>query len=135
MKIIHLIPILTLALLSAAFDIIKKDEHLSTLKDALAGKFYIGTALNGTQITEADTVAVRVVKENFSAIVAENCMKSGPLQPKEGVFDFTLADKFVDFGEKYNLFITGHTLVWHAQTPPWFFRDSLGKDVTREVLI
>ena len=127
--------VLTLALLSAAFNTVVKDEQQSTLKDALAGKFYIGTALNGTQITEADTAAVRVIRENFSAIVAENCMKSGPLQPKEGIFDFTLADKFVDFGEKYNLFITGHTLIWHAQTPAWFFRDSLGKDVTREVLI
>ena len=135
MKYIQLITILPLAILSAAFNTVIKDEQQSTLKGALAGKFYIGTALNGAQITEADTAAVRVVKENFSAIVAENCMKSGPLQPKEGIFDFTLADKFVDFGEKYNLFITGHTLIWHAQTPPWFFRDSLGKDVTREVLI
>jgi endo-1,4-beta-xylanase len=135
MKNIQLITILILAILSVAFNTVKKDEQQSTLKDALAGKFYIGTALNSAQITEADTAAVRVIKENFSAIVAENCMKSGPLQPKEGVFDFSLADKFVDFGEKYNLFITGHTLVWHAQTPTWFFRDSLGKDVTREVLI
>jgi len=86
MKYIQLITILPLAILSAAFNTVKKDEQQSTLKDALAGKFYIGTALNGAQITEADTAAVRVVKENFNAIVAENCMKSGPLQPKEGVF-------------------------------------------------
>jgi len=135
MKYIQLITTLALALLSVAFHAVIKDEQQSTLKDALAGKFYIGTALNGAQITEADTAAVCVIKENFSAIVAENCMKSGPLQPKEGVFDFTLADKFVEFGEKYNLFVTGHTLVWHAQTPRWFFVDSLGKEVTREVLI
>ena len=127
--------IIALALILSGCNTRQASKSVNSLKEAFAGKFYIGTALNEDQILEKDTAAVRIVKKHFNAVVAENCMKSGPLQPKEGVFDFTLADKFVDFGEKYNLFITGHTLVWHAQTPPWFFRDSLGKDVTREVLI
>lgn len=107
----------------------------TSLKDAYKGKFYIGTALNTPQITGEDTASVRVIKENFSAIVAENCMKSGPMQPKEGVFEFSLADQFVDFGLKNDLFVTGHCLVWHSQTPRWFFSDSLGNEVSREVLI
>jgi len=106
-----------------------------TLKDAFANKFYIGTALNGNQITGKDTASCRIIKEQFSAIVAENCMKSGPMQPKEGEFDFQLADQFVDFGIQNNKFITGHCLVWHSQAPRWFFKDSLGNEVTREVLI
>jgi endo-1,4-beta-xylanase len=106
-----------------------------TLKEAFAGKFYIGTAMNAAQIEEKDTVAVRLIKSQFSAIVPENCTKSGPIQPMEGKFDFSLADKFVDFGVKNKLFITGHTLVWHSQAPRWFFTDSMGKDVSREVLI
>jgi endo-1,4-beta-xylanase len=106
----------------------------ATLKDAYAGKFVIGTAMNTPQIKEEDTSSVRVIKENFNAIVAENCMKSGPIQPKEGEFDFALADKFVEFGVKNNMHITGHCLVWHSQAPRWFFTDSLGNQVTPEVL-
>ena len=106
-----------------------------TLKDAYAGKFYIGTALNTPQITGKDTAAVKVIIENFSAIVPENCMKSGPIQPKEGEFDFTLADQFVEFGIQNNKFITGHCLVWHSQAPRWFFTGSDGKEVSREVLL
>lgn len=105
-----------------------------TLKDAFAGKFYIGTALNTPQIMGRDTAAINVVKEQFSAIVPENCMKSGPIQPKEGEFNFALPDQFVEFGLKNNKFITGHCLIWHSQAPRWFFTDSLGKDVTPEVL-
>jgi len=105
-----------------------------TLKDAYAGKFVIGTAMNAQQINEVDTSSVRVIKENFNAIVAENCMKSGPMQPKEGEFDFTLADKFVEFGVKNNMHVTGHCLIWHSQAPRWFFTDSEGKDVSPEVL-
>ena len=104
-----------------------------TLKDAFAGKFYIGTALNTPQIMGRDTAAINVVKEQFSAIVPENCMKSGPIQPKEGEFNFALPDQFVEFGLKNNKFITGHCLIWHSQAPRWFFTDSLGKDVTPEV--
>lgn len=106
----------------------------STLKDAYAGKFVIGTAMNTPQIEERDEAAVRVIKENFNAIVAENCMKAGPMQPKEGEFDFALADKFVEFGVKNNMHITGHCLVWHSQAPRWFFTDSLGNQVSPEVL-
>lgn len=106
-----------------------------TLKDAFAGKFVIGTAMSAPQIEGTDTAAVRVIKEQFNAIVAENCMKSGPIQPREGEFDFSLSDKFVEFGIKNNKHITGHTLVWHSQTPTWFFKDAEGKDVSREVLI
>lgn len=106
-----------------------------TLKDAFAGKFYIGTALNIGQITEKDQKAVEVIRNNFNAIVAENCMKSEQIQPQEGVFDFSMADKFVAFGEKNKMHITGHTLIWHSQTPRWFFKDAQGNDVSREVLI
>lgn len=105
-----------------------------TLKQALNGKFYIGTALNTAQIEEKDTAAARLIKNNFNAIVAENCMKSSWIQPKEGAFNFKLSDKFVNFGMKNNMFITGHTLIWHSQAPEWFFTDK-GKDATREVLI
>ncbi len=114
---------------------VDKSPKQLTLKEAFEGKFYIGTALNAGQITGRDTAALKVVKEQFSAIVAENCMKSGPVQPKEGVFDFSLADQFVDFGVNNNLFVTGHTLIWHSQAPRWFFTDSAGNGVSREVLI
>ena len=106
-----------------------------TLKDAFAGKFYIGTALNAKQITGNDSAAVQVIKQQFNAIVAENCMKSGPIHPKEGEFNFELADQFVNFGEQNGMFVTGHCLIWHSQAPRWFFTDSLGNDVSREVMI
>jgi endo-1,4-beta-xylanase len=47
-------------------------------------------------------------------------MKSEVLQPQEGKFDFTLADQYVDFGQKNKMFIVGHTLIWHSQAPKWF---------------
>ena len=113
----------------------KQAEKQSTLKDAFSDRFYIGTALNAEQITGTDSAALQVVKEQFAAIVPENCMKSENIQPREGEFDFELPDRFVDFGTKNGLFVTGHCLIWHSQTPEWFFSDSLGNDVSREEMI
>lgn len=105
-----------------------------SLKEAFEGKFHIGTALNVPQILGRDSAAIKVVKEHFGAIVAENCMKSGPMQPTEGNFEFELADQFVEFGVENNMHITGHTLIWHSQAPRWFFTDEEGNDVSPEVL-
>ena len=105
------------------------------LKDALAGKFYIGSALSVGQVDGKDSASMDIVLKHFNTITAENCMKSAQIQPREGEFSFENADKFVEFGEKHGMHIVGHTLVWHSQAPRWFFTDSLGNDVTREVLV
>ncbi len=106
-----------------------------SLKDAFENKFEIGVALSDFQIMGRDAESMDVVKHHYNAIVAENCMKSGRIQAKEGEFNFDLADRFVEFGEANNMTIHGHTLIWHSQAPSWFFTDNSGKDVSREVLI
>ncbi len=106
-----------------------------TLRGALADRFYIGVAMNEAQITGADRAGVDIILREFSSMVAENCMKSEEIQPREGEYDFTFADAFVDFGERNGMFIVGHTLIWHSQMPDWFTVDGEGNEVSREVLI
>ncbi len=122
-----------LALLFAACNTSSTKE--AGLKDAYKGKFYIGAALNEAQILGKDSAAVNVVKTHFNSIVAENCMKSGEIQPVEGQYNFELPDKLVEFGEENDMFIVGHCLIWHSQAPRWFFMDEEGNEVSRELLI
>ena len=104
------------------------------LKDVFADDFYIGAALNEWEIRGLDTAGVEILKKHFNSIVAENCMKSEEIHPEEGVYDFELADKFVEFGEANDMFIIGHCLVWHSQLAKWFPYDDDGNYVTPEVL-
>jgi endo-1,4-beta-xylanase len=100
----------------------------------LKDKFHIGAALNEALITGQDTAGIRVLRQHFNAIVAENCMKSMFIHPEEDRYDFTLPDRFVALGEKNNMWITGHTLIWHSQLAPWFCVDEAGNNVTPETL-
>lgn len=104
------------------------------IKDAFADNFHIGAALNEAEIRGIDTTGVEIIKKHFSSIVAENCMKSEEIHPEEGVYNFELADKFVEFGEANDMFIIGHCLVWHSQLAKWFPYDENGNYVTPEVL-
>ncbi|WP_286532864.1 endo-1,4-beta-xylanase [Duncaniella freteri] len=78
--------------------------------------------------------ARKLAADNFNCIVAENCMKSAEIHPEEDVYDFTDADKFVEFGVKNNMKIIGHCLIWHSQCPRWFCHDEKGNLVSPEVL-
>lgn len=109
-------------------------QEKKTLKEALKGKFLIGTAVNTRQASGQDKAGVRVIQEQFNAIVAENCMKSQEMHPEENRYNFTQADEFVAFGEKNGMVITGHTLIWHSQLSSWFCVDGEGKNVSPEVL-
>jgi endo-1,4-beta-xylanase len=107
----------------------------TTLKDAYAGKFLIGAAINTNISSGRDTASIRVLQEEFNSVTPENCMKSEVLQPEKGVFFFDDADQYVKFGEENNMTIIGHCLIWHSQAPKWFFTDENGQDVSRDELI
>jgi endo-1,4-beta-xylanase len=72
------------------------------------------------------------VADNFDFVVPENDMKWAYLQPKRGVFDFSLGDQVVDFARSHGMDVgMGHVLVWHVQNPGWLWqRDPKNPDAT-----
>ena len=107
------------------------------LKDAFKGSFMIGVALNQKQFTEQDASGAALVKQQFNAISPENVMKWESIHPRSGSdgYNFEPADRYVEFGEKNGMYIVGHTLVWHSQTPRWVFQGDDGNPITREALL
>jgi len=109
-------------------------QEKKTLKEAFKDKFLIGTAVNTRQASGKDKEGVRLIQQQFNAVVAENCMKSQEMHPEENRYNFKQADEFVAFGEKNKMTVTGHTLIWHSQLSPWFCVDEKGNNVSPEVL-
>jgi endo-1,4-beta-xylanase len=108
----------------------------ATLKDAFKGQFYVGVAINRTiamsAAVRADNVNrnmdqvnkdVALTKDQFNQIAPENDLKWALIQPQGGPdgYNFGPADAYVNFGLSNNMYIVGHTLVWHSQTPNWVF--------------
>jgi endo-1,4-beta-xylanase len=109
-----------------------KTSNTITLKEAYINAFKIGTAVNPA-ITSGRLKEVQdIVVKHFNSITVENVMKAALINPEPGVYNFGPADEFVAFGEKNNMFIIGHTLVWHNQCPAWFFTNAAGKPNTKE---
>ncbi|HKI68468.1 MAG TPA: endo-1,4-beta-xylanase, partial [Verrucomicrobiae bacterium] len=56
-------------------------------------------------------------------ISPENDLKWAIIQPRPGPdgYNFGPADAYVNFGLSNHMYIVGHTLVWHSQTPNWVF--------------
>ena len=102
-----------------------------TLQAAYRDAFLMGVAVNDDIVNGRDAASRTIVIQQFNTITAENVLKAGPLNPEPGVYNWGPADAFVEFGERHNLFIVGHTLVWHNQTPAWFFTTN-GQPNTRE---
>ncbi len=121
-----------------------------SLADAYRDYWYTGVSVNQWQVeaqgnsnnnfdysgmVSADqTSDWSIITKHFNWVVAENCMKSEVIHPREGVYDFTLADQFVNKAKAAGLKVQGHCLIWHSQCPRWFHYDKDGKLVSREVL-
>lgn len=94
-------------------------QNVSTtsLKNSYKDNFYIGTALGAEHILEKNEKANQLIVKEFNAITPENHMKAENIHPEKSRYDFFLADKFVELGQKNNMYIVGHTLIWHSQLP------------------
>ncbi len=89
------------------------------LRNAYLNDFKVGAAIQAAWIDEAGT-DIDALKSQFNSISAEYEMKPDIIAPTEGVYDFTAADKIVDFAIANNMDIRGHTLLWHRTTPDYF---------------
>lgn len=114
-----------------------EQKHTSdiALKDAYADSFKIGCAVDPFTINGRSPEAEALLLKHFNAITPDNCMKPERIHPRPDVWNFKHADEFVEFGEKNNLWMLGHTLVWHNQTPEFFWRKDNGQPKTKAELI
>ena len=102
------------------------------LKDAYKKYFKIGVAVNTRNISNPEQIAL--IKKDYNSITAENDMKPQSVQPQEGQWNWTNADKVADFCRQNNIPLRGHTLAWHSQVGQWMFYDKDGKLVDKETL-
>ena len=90
-----------------------------SLKNNFKDDFLIGAAIGNNQIRGLEADAINLVEKEFNAITPENDMKWEQIHPKEDTYFFDVADAYVALGQKNDMHIVGHALVWHSQLAPW----------------
>lgn len=89
------------------------------IKDVFKDSFLVGMA--GDLPSRYSEAELKLAAEHFGAITPENCMKPERIHPAEDRWSFEQSDSLVEWAKKHDMTLHGHTLVWHAQTPDWFF--------------
>jgi endo-1,4-beta-xylanase len=95
----------------------------------------IGGAINRMQAAGQDPVATAIVTGQFNQVSPENDLKWERVHPLPDRYDFAPADRYVEFGRSRGMFVVGHVLVWHQQTPAWVFAGEGGKRLDRETAL
>lgn len=71
---------------------------------------------------ESEARTATVAKE-FNMVVCENEMKFDSTEPSRNSFNYYHGDRLVSFAQRHNMYVRGHTLVWHSQNPSWLTSD------------
>ncbi len=121
-------------LLTIKNNAIAKATERTGIKDFYKDDFRIGTAISTQALLNNEQRTLGLIAREFDAITPENCMKWEPVRPHDKEWDWTAADKFVEFGQKNNMYIVGHNLVWHSQVPKEVFQDELGGVIKKDAL-
>lgn len=102
-----------------------------SLKTAFEPYFKMGAALSGLDMQ--NPAHTELVKEEFSSFTCENDMKpmffldgkTNQQNPEKynnsPAVKFDHAIPYLEFARESGIPMRGHTLVWHNQTPKWFF--------------
>gem|GEM_PF-333961 len=106
-------------------------QGVPMLKDIYAKDFLIGAAIDfrGPAFSPRE---LEIIKSQFNVLTPENSMKPANIHPAEDRWNWTAADALVNFCEANHIQVVGHTLVWHAQTGSWFFREENGAPASRQ---
>ena len=94
------------------------DAANGSLRDLAARiNMRIGTAVIPFDLDNAPYA--KVLAEQFSVVTPGNEMKWGVVEPTQGQFDWSGADRLVSFAQAHGQLVRGHTLLWHNQLPTW----------------
>ncbi len=101
-------------------------QDLLPLKDTT--DFPVGVAIDSRETTGA---ASELLLRHFDQVTSENYMKPEAWYNAAGVFTpHPEADTLMQYAQTNDLDVYGHTLVWHSQTPAFFFQDAAGQPLT-----
>jgi len=77
----------------------------------------IGTAVAPANL--ADPAYAEIAGRQFNVITPENELKWETVEPTRGSYDWSAADRLVDFARAHGQQVRGHVLLWHNQNPAW----------------
>ena len=117
--------------------IIPIEEDIASLKDVYSGYFKVGTAVMASNLSSPSFMDL--VQKHFSdSITFGNELKpdyvldqaasqanGGNTNPQ---VNFSQADALLKYCAANKIPVRGHTLVWHSQTPDWFFKENFSDD-------
>ncbi|MGY4643904.1 endo-1,4-beta-xylanase [Cellulomonas sp. URHB0016] len=101
------------------------EQGLTPIKDTTA--FAVGAALGSTTKPYTDLLI-----KHFDQVTPENTMKPESWYGPDHTFVTTNsgADDLMTFAQANGTKVYGHVLVWHGQTPDWFFQKADGSYLT-----
>lgn len=112
---------LTFVLATAAFCVgFAQGGNERSLREAAQSRRFrllIGTAVRPEQLSEAAYSST--LAREFNMVEPEDALKWEVIHPERDSFDFSQADKIVEFAIRHDMKVRGHTLVWHRQNPKW----------------
>lgn len=122
-------------LLAAAGAIGAAASEAPTLNSVAPKGLRVGVALSRAQIDGLDPLSVGIATRQFNSLTPENDLKWTSIHQRPDVYDFSAPDRFVAIGARHRMFLVGHVLVWHEQTPAWVFAGDGGSPASRDVVL
>ena len=107
----------------------------TSLKDVYKDSFKMGVAIGRMQISGRIPQATDLVLQHFNSISPENDMKPEVIHPREDTWNFGPADDYCKFGRDHGMHVHAHTLVWHNQTPDFFWNHADGTPKSHDELV
>ncbi|OOC54101.1 MULTISPECIES: endo-1,4-beta-xylanase [Nocardiopsis] len=92
----------------------------------------MGTAVGSQHLSQSQYA--QTAASEFNSITHENDLKWETVEPQRGQFNWTNADRIVDFAQQNGQMVHGHTLVWHSQLPSWVGNGNFSRSELLDVM-